>query len=267
MILGGIVNAEEANYDNVTGLYSATFNRAPDADGLKYWLDTKMELEDIAKSFFDQPETQALYPDAGTDNANFVDSTYHNLFNRAPDDEGMDYWKAQLEDGHISKSAFILAVVNGAKGTDADIMENKKQVGLDFVKHGGNDPKEAKGAMEGITEDKKTIEEAWQKFGYTPEQAELDHVRGDKPFDGKQFSDLILGQNFYGEKPEQPEKPEQGTKPEQPEQPEQSEQPEKPEQGTKPEQPEKPEQGENHTNIPTAPAQINPQQLIAPQGI
>ena len=197
MILGSMANAQEANYDNVTGLYSATFNRAPDEAGLKYWVDTKMELEDIAKSFFDQPETQALYPEAGTDDANFVEATYHNLFNRTPDDAGMDYWKGQLEGHHISKSEFILAVVNGATGTDADIMENKKQVGLDFVKHGGNDPQEARDAMAGITEDRKTIEEAWKKFGYTPQQAELDRIHSDQPFDGEHLSDIVFGQDFH----------------------------------------------------------------------
>ena len=179
MMMGTTVNAEEATYDSVAGLYSATFNRAPDEKGLNYWVDTKMPLEDIAKSFFDQPETQALYPDGGADTANFVQATYKNLFNREPDDAGMDFWKEQLEKGSISKSAFILAVVNGAKGDDAEIMANKKQVGLDFVKNGGNDPDKAKDAMKDITKDRKSIEDAWKKFGYTPEQAELEHVRGD----------------------------------------------------------------------------------------
>ena len=197
MMFGTMVNAQEATYDNVTGLYSATFNRAPDEKGLKYWVDTKKPLEDIATSFFDQKEAKALYPDGGADSSNFVNSTYQNLFNREPDNEGMDYWKAKLEDGEISKSEFILAVVNGAKGDDAEIMANKKQVGLDFVKKGGNDTTQAHDAMKDITKDKQSIEDAWKKFDYTPEQAELDHIRGDKPFDKNNFSDSILGKDFH----------------------------------------------------------------------
>jgi hypothetical protein len=217
MMMGTAVNAEEATYDNVTGLYSATFNRAPDEKGLKYWVDTKKPLEDIAKSFFEQPEAQALYPDGGADSANFVQATYKNLFNREPDNEGMDYWKGKLEKGEISKSEFILAVVNGAKGDDAEIMANKKQVGLDFVKKGGNDPEKAKEAMKDITKDKKSIEDAWKKFDYTPEQAELDHVRGKETLDSKNFADSILGKDFHKKdeadaKKEQSQKQEQANK-------------------------------------------------------
>jgi hypothetical protein len=200
MIAGTMANAEEATYENVTALYSATFNRAPDADGLKYWVDTKMELEDIATSFFDQPETQDLYPDAGTDNAQFVQATYQNLFNRDPDDAGMDYWTQELEAGNISQSAFILAVVNGATGDDELIMENKTQVGLDFVKAGENDTEKAKDAMKDITADRATVEDAWKVFDYTPSQAELDHVHGDAPLeDGMSFDDMILGEEFHNQ--------------------------------------------------------------------
>ncbi|MBL0721742.1 MAG: hypothetical protein JJV88_04100 [Sulfurovum sp.] len=47
--------------DNVTKLYIATFGRAPKKEGSNYWLyESKLNLEDIARSFFDQPETLKL---------------------------------------------------------------------------------------------------------------------------------------------------------------------------------------------------------------
>jgi hypothetical protein len=64
----------------VTKLYVATFNRAPDAAGINYWANSGMSIENIAQSFFDQPETQTLYP-SGTANSSFVNSVYDNLFN------------------------------------------------------------------------------------------------------------------------------------------------------------------------------------------
>ncbi|HKK66575.1 MAG TPA: DUF4214 domain-containing protein, partial [Bacteroidales bacterium] len=54
----------------VTEVYVATFNRAPSAEGLDYWVNESFggdpEIEQIAMSFFDQPETQEKYPEGTT---------------------------------------------------------------------------------------------------------------------------------------------------------------------------------------------------------
>ncbi len=119
--------------ENVAKLYVATFNRAPDAAGLAYWVnDARLDLEGIAQSFFDQSETQEAYPPDST-NADFVEAVYLNLFNRASDQAGLEYWVGELDSGHIAKSVFILAVINGAQntveyGNDATILTNKTTV-------------------------------------------------------------------------------------------------------------------------------------------
>ncbi len=84
----------------VTKLYVATFNRAPDAEGINYWANSGMSIENIAQSFFDQSETQALYP-SGTANSSFVNSVYDNLFNRTPDTAGFNYWVQELNNGNV----------------------------------------------------------------------------------------------------------------------------------------------------------------------
>lgn len=123
-------------------LYVATFNRAPDAAGLAYWVyDSGLTIEQIAQSFFDQPETQSTYP-AGTSNSLFVTSIYMNLFNRAPDVAGLTYWVEELDKGSLSKDVMILAVINGALDTevsqDATILANKQTTGLAFAAEGLN---------------------------------------------------------------------------------------------------------------------------------
>lgn len=81
----------------VAKLYIATFNRAPDSLGLDYWTtQPNFALSQIAKSFFDQEETQVLYPST-ISNAQFIALTYHNLFHRTPDAEGARYWEGYLE--------------------------------------------------------------------------------------------------------------------------------------------------------------------------
>lgn len=131
----------------VAEVYVATFNRAPDAAGLSYWVndsfagDPPRSIERIAMSFFDQPETQALYPPGNT-NSQFVTSIYQNLFNRGPDAAGLAYWigKDGLG-GTMARSVMIEALKNGAQGTDAVIIANKAEVGLYYVAAGieGND--------------------------------------------------------------------------------------------------------------------------------
>jgi roadblock/LC7 domain-containing protein len=118
-----------------------------------------LQLEQIAESFFDQPETQTLYP-PGTHDRNFIQSVYDNLFNRAPDSAGWSYWEQELSSGRIPKSVFILAVINGALGPDETILENKKEVGIAYVDAGLNNTQWAKEVMSNVTADLQSVDEA-----------------------------------------------------------------------------------------------------------
>lgn len=112
----------------VAELYVATFNRAPAKAGLEYWTDSPFTIEMIAESFFDQPETQALYPSENTD-TQFVQAIFRNLFNREPLQAGLAYWVQALVDG-VPRHVMIEAMKNGATGTDHTILDNKAEVGL-----------------------------------------------------------------------------------------------------------------------------------------
>ena len=149
---------------DVTQLYVATFNRAPDAAGLNYWVNSGLQLEQISKSFYEQPETQKEYP-PGTTPGEYVTTVYNNLFNRDPDQAGLNYWAEEIESGNIDRSVFILAVINGAQNTDAIILMNKTTVGLAFANAGLNDVEDARDIMSGITDDPNTVTAALDKYG------------------------------------------------------------------------------------------------------
>lgn len=123
---------------DLTQLYVASFNRAPDALGLNYWgsqLKNGMSLEVIAKSFFAQSEAAAAYP-SGQSTEAFVTKVYNNVLNRGPDSGGMAYWTAELDSGHVSKDSFLLAIINGARtggAADAQTLANKELVGAHFA--------------------------------------------------------------------------------------------------------------------------------------
>jgi secreted trypsin-like serine protease len=144
---------------DITQLYVATFNRAPDATGLDYWYNSGFSLEDIAMSFFDQQETQDLYPNSSDENL-FVKAVYKNLFNREVDRAGLTYWNLALSSGTVSKSLFILAVINGATGDDNTILVNKKRIGEEFANRGFSGIDEARTVMSGIDATQTSVDNA-----------------------------------------------------------------------------------------------------------
>jgi len=200
MILSSVVLfAQKADKDNLTELYIATFDRAPDIDGINYWLNSNFSLEDITRSFFDQTETKEKYPDRlSTDE--FIVEIYKNLFKRAPDSDGQKYWRDGLDSGSVEKSTFILASTNGAKGDDETILSNKKEIGLYFMQHNLNDANLSKEVMREVTHDMSTVDDAKRKIdSYTSDNPSsdacsiMDHNNGKTSFDGRYVKVDSLG--------------------------------------------------------------------------
>ena len=165
-------------YDEIVELYIATFNRAPDTEGITYWMNSGLSLEEIAQSFFDQEETENLYADMTT--ADFIDSVYQNVLDRMPDEAGKAYWLNELDTGNISQDKFILAVVNAAKehAEDAQTLEAKILVGTEFAQAGLNDTELAKDIMDKLEEgiDAEVITESIVSLKEQLEEASLDSV-------------------------------------------------------------------------------------------
>ena len=124
----------------ITQIYVGYFDRAPDPEGLNYWIgryNDGMTLAEIAQSFSVQPESTSNYPYLANPNVAsstaFITAVYANLFNRTPDAEGLAYWEGQLAAGRPVGS-MILDIINGAvTNPDAAILANKVEVGIDWV--------------------------------------------------------------------------------------------------------------------------------------
>ena len=135
----GIV--QRYSQDLVAEIYIATFNRAPDYSGLKYWANAvavgQLTSEQVAKSFFDQPETRAIFPE-GTNNTAFITTIFQNAFNRAPTAAGIAYWVSALDRGEFSRDQAIIQILNGAKAetgnpADAAMLAKKTEFGVFFA--------------------------------------------------------------------------------------------------------------------------------------
>ncbi|MBL0721298.1 MAG: DUF4214 domain-containing protein, partial [Sulfurovum sp.] len=181
LFTGILLHASPKSQSDVTKLYIATFDRAPDSYGLQYWINTsKLELEGVAQSFFDQEETKEKYP-INISNQDFINYVYSNLFKREPDPAGFNYWLNELTNHGdvIHRSVFILAIINGAKDNDLKILDNKTIVGLSFAHDGRNNLIEASAVVDNITADDSSVTEVLHKYAipkYNPDQGTDDIV-------------------------------------------------------------------------------------------
>ena len=149
-----------AQFVDLTELYIAYFNRAPDAVGLDFWaasLHDGMSLQQIAKLFSSAPETIAAYA-ASQSTQDFVTEVYNNVLGRAPDAGGLNFWASELQQGNVTKDSFLLNVIYGARASaangfplDAQYLANKELVGAHFaIAQGLGDGAWSKTVMAGV---------------------------------------------------------------------------------------------------------------------
>lgn len=133
-------------------LYVGYFNRPADPAGYTFWRDAYTDdgVSDVqmAALFSDQDETRALYPyfadpaadDPEQTNAKaFLTSVYDNLFNRTPDEAGLNFWLGVLTSGG-NVGEIILSIIRGAQGDDITVMEHKVAAAQHWLAEATNEP-------------------------------------------------------------------------------------------------------------------------------
>jgi len=111
-------------------IYIGLLGRAADQEGLQYWTDEieagTLTLEQLRANIVEeQPEYEATF--GGQTRAQVVSQLYANLFNRAPDDEGLQYW-VNGEGASVNIDQLVLALVNGAAAADSLVLDNRTEV-------------------------------------------------------------------------------------------------------------------------------------------
>ncbi|GCA70200.1 hypothetical protein MiYa_01732 [Microcystis aeruginosa NIES-2519] len=125
--------------NSIVGLYVIYFNRAPDPAGLTFWQTQDVTIEEMAAQFGASPEAQSLYPFlAAPTLANpeeFINEIYRNAFGRDADEAGLAFWSGVLEQDSSPESVaqFVLAVAQGAQGTDQVALQNRADIALQFT--------------------------------------------------------------------------------------------------------------------------------------
>jgi len=145
--------ATQQQINDIAGLYVAYFDRAPDPAGLQFWidqLDGGRDFATISQDFATSEEAKEIYPFLATPDlvnnspAAFVTSIYANLFGRAPDQAGLNFWVDVIGNGEIAPGDMVEAVMMGAQDTlvngeliqDKTTVENKIECALEFTLEG-----------------------------------------------------------------------------------------------------------------------------------
>src|SRR6056297_1971317 len=171
----------------LASIYILYYDRAPEPAGFRFWESllveniedndpdaSGMSLEAIATEFSNQQETRDVYeffdPEAENPSAlEFLSEVYANLFGRAPDAGGIEFWANELETGATPTGEILLAIMKGASGTDIDVLNNKIGVALDWhdsaVAAGATEPdsallEPAQDALNGVDETPGSVEAA-----------------------------------------------------------------------------------------------------------
>lgn len=154
----------------VAQLYVALFGRAPDAEGLGYWVSQlgsgAQDLNGVANAMFATAPARAYYPSFLT-NEEIIASFYQNVLGREADAEGLAYWTAKLNGGQ-SEGEVINELINNVATYDGEdpaglesaaLFNNRVEVAQHYGETGG-DIAGATSALAGVTSDPASVQAA-----------------------------------------------------------------------------------------------------------
>lgn len=127
--------ATQTSLDTVQKAYIAFYGRPADYAGLQYWagvLDqTGGDLGAIINAFGNSAESNSLYGNSTAQNK--ITMIYQQLFNRAPDIPGLNYWAGEVNSGNVTLQGAALAILNGAANSDATLIAQKLSAAEQFT--------------------------------------------------------------------------------------------------------------------------------------
>lgn len=97
-------------------LYTAAFNRTPDAGGQAFWtaqLDGGETLNAVAQGFVSSPEFQSDYGKLSV--SDFVSDLYQNILHRAGDPGGVQFWTNELSSGAMTQASVLIGFSDSAE--------------------------------------------------------------------------------------------------------------------------------------------------------
>lgn len=142
-------------------LYVAYYGRPADKAGQDFWATQidNVGVEGVAADFGNSDEFQANFGDLT--NEELVGNLYQQLFNRAGETAGVDYWTDLLGEG-VPLAQIAFEIANGAQNDDQTALNNKLTIAQEFTDAAGDDyagddaAEYAQGVLAGVDENTDT---------------------------------------------------------------------------------------------------------------
>lgn len=119
----------------VNSFYLAFYGRPADPAGMKYWsqqlANNNGDFGTIVDAFANSEEALTRFGNASA--ADRITDIYSQLFNRAPDTDGMAYWMNAINKGQASMADVALSILRGARGSDATLSQLRQQAADAFT--------------------------------------------------------------------------------------------------------------------------------------
>lgn len=122
---------------DVQKLYVAYFSRPGDPEGVAFWTNqmatNPAAYQNISAAFSTSAEYRAAY--ANMNNRAVVTEVYDNLFGRAAEQAGIDFWADKLDRNIISIDNMVTTIAAGAQGSDLFAYNAKVATATVFTQH------------------------------------------------------------------------------------------------------------------------------------
>ncbi|MDY0978185.1 DUF4214 domain-containing protein [Massilia sp. CFBP9012] len=121
---------ELTSYEStVNSFYLAFYGRPADPAGLTFWAEqlanSNGDHRAIIDAFATSREAQVRFGDDTP--AERIAEIYQQLFNRTPEQSGVDYWAEVVAQGQASLADVAIEILKGAQGTDKGLLELRQQ--------------------------------------------------------------------------------------------------------------------------------------------
>jgi hypothetical protein len=140
-------SAPQADVTRLVELYTAFFNRVPDADGMSFWIDEMKSgktTNQVAEAFYNAGVNYSSLTGftATMTNSDFINVIYKNVLGRkdGADAGGLSFWDGALTSGQANRGTLVTNILDSAHtfknnatwGWVADLLDNKITVAKKF---------------------------------------------------------------------------------------------------------------------------------------
>lgn len=114
----------------VSQLYVTLFGRASESSGSKFWQKTQPNMTEAATNMLNDESAKAFFGNSIDTNAKFVNHIYENVFGRAAEAEGFNFWVSALEKGN-ARGFIVSEMIKAAEKNEPTF--NKKVEISDYL--------------------------------------------------------------------------------------------------------------------------------------